>query len=495
MSEPKKYFDVAIIGHGPVGAALANILGQYDISTVILDRETSSYQLPRAVTFDDEVMRIFQSMGLSAGMDEITEVGGNAHFVDGDENILITWERPQLLSPNGWYLNYRFHQPKLEAVLRNGLQRFKSVTQYWRSDVIDLKQDTNGVDLRFRQTKTDEEQELRAAYVVGCDGARSFTRSKMNSEIEDLGFHEQWLIIDLVVKKPESSASLDSYHFCEPERSGTRVFVGRDRRRWEFRLNQDDDPDKIIRPENVWPLLERWIGPENADLERTTVYTFHSTIADSWRNGRLMIAGDAAHQTPPFMGQGMCAGIRDTANLGWKLERILKHDVDHSLLETYQTERKPHVRKFIELTIQMGQMINRTSSAIIAGNVSNPGHGPQKLNQLRPILGPGLSAGKSNLTGQLFPQPRLQSGQLLDDLIGNRPALILKQGYRSELSKKVECELANVNMAVVDDKSVPLQDWFSKNKVKCVSLRPDRYILGTANSESEILEIIELFRK
>jgi 3-(3-hydroxy-phenyl)propionate hydroxylase len=481
-------FDVAIIGMGPVGSVLANVLGQYQISTAILDRQPSAYALPRAASFDDEAMRIFQSIGLSDPIDEITEVGSDALFVDSDGNTLARWERPKVRSPNGWFYNYRFHQPELEAILRRGLVRYPCVTAKWGCEVTGLTRHADGVAVQYLDAATQETSELFASYAVGCDGARSFTRSCINTNLEDLGFCEPWLVIDLLVNDPVTDPGGETYHFCEPERSGSDVFVGAKRRRFEFRLNADDDPEEIIKPDNVWPLIKRWIGPDDAKLERAVVYTFQSTIAERWREGRIMIAGDAAHLTPPFMGQGMCAGIRDAANLGWKLERVLSRGACDSLLDTYESERRPHVREYIALTIQLGQMINRTISAIIAGNATNPEDGPQKLVQLKPTLGPGLSDADGRWCGQLFVQPRLSSGKLLDDEIGNRWAIVFKPGAGQQISAEVRGMLAENNVAAIDDSASELQNWFETNNVNAALLRPDRYIHSTASSDYEILQ-------
>ena len=162
-----------------------------------------------------------------------------------------------------------------------------------------------------------------------------------------------------------------SVHHCNPNRSATYVFLAGNRRRWEFRLKPEDDPIDICRPENVWSMLNQWIGRDDATLERAIVYTFHSSIAEQWLRGRLIIAGDAAHQTPPFMGQGMCAGIRDVFNLGWKLDSVFKCRASEDLLDTYELERKPHVRAFIDLTVKMGHLINTTASSLISGTVSS----------------------------------------------------------------------------------------------------------------------------
>lgn len=483
-------YDVAIIGFGPVGATLANILGQYNISTVILDKEASAYHLPRAVAFDDEVLRIFQSIGLHENMESIAEVGGEAHFVDANGNLLVRWARPIEVSPNGWYLNYRFHQPDLERVLGDGIKRFSCVAKRRNCDVFELDEDADGVTLSCRDQASGEQSKIRARYVVGCDGARSFTRNAIGSDYEDLGFEEPWLVIDLLRNNPEADLGRDSRHHCDPERSATDVFVGSKRKRWEIRLIEGDDPETITQPDNVWHLLKRWITPEEATLERAVVYTFRSAIARTWRRGRVLIAGDAAHLTPPFMAQGMCTGIRDTANLGWKLERVLSGRATGDLLDTYPSERKPHVREYIDLTVQMGRLINTTAATINSGTASDAAGGPQNLSQLRPALGPGLAAGNSKGRGKLFPQPMLGSGRRLDDVIGYRPALILRPGSALAPNADQKETLRNTEIALIEDGSIALQDWFEENKVEAALIRPDRYILGTATTAEELRALI-----
>jgi len=493
MNNQPEAYEVAIIGLGPVGSALANILGQSGVRIVVLDRETSGYHLPRAVMFDDEIMRVFQSMGLANKMESISEVGGGARFIDADGNTLAHWARPQELSSNGWYVNYRFHQPDLENVLREGFGRYPKIFEKWGCEVTDLQQNHEGVTVTYRKTPTNATKTLRAAYGVGCDGTRSFTRSCINPEIQDLGFCEPWLVIDLLMRNPREIKNRESIHYCESDRSGTFVFLGDKRKRWEFRLNPDDRSEDICKPDFIWSLLERWISPAEAEIERATVYTFHSTIAKQWHDRRLFIAGDAAHQTPPFMGQGMCAGIRDAANLGWKLQAVLQNEAPEALLESYQIERYPHVKEYIDLTIKMGHMINRTASAIISGNATDPKDGPQTMSQLKPSLGPGLGIGSSPLIGGLFPQLKLSSGNLLDEDIGNGFVLISSASFQSEVTEIDRERFQKCNVTILNDTTDDLETWFKNRSIGAILLRPDRYILGTATNYSDLLDLLAFF--
>jgi len=482
--------DVAIIGLGPVGATLANILGQYGISTIIFERDAAPYHLPRAVAFDDEVMRIFQSIGLAANINEIVEVGAGAHFVDAQGMLLVDWVRSQKISPNGWFVNYRFHQPKLEGILRAGLERFPYITTLLQREVCSLIEKPEGVKVEYKNLETGEFDSAQAAFVIGCDGARSFTRDMIGSGFDDLGFHEPWLVVDLILQKSRPDLGHYSIHHCDPNRPATYVFIGGQRRRWEFRLQPDDDPCQMTQPDHIWHMLSKWVGPNEAILERALVYTFHSSVAKQWQRGRLMIAGDAAHQTPPFMGQGMCAGIRDGFNLGWKLDRILKGQATIDLLRTYQSEREPHVREFISLTVQMGHLINTTASSLVSGSASKTTNGAQKLSQLRPKLGQGLSACRTEWTGHLFPQPRLQTGELLDDRVGRRPAVLMKADFSYQLPTDLKKEMVSADVVAIDDPSPALQGWFSDKNVNAVLMRPDRYILGAAETVDEVRELI-----
>ena len=244
--------EVAIIGLGPVGATIANILGQYGITTIVFERDASAYHLPRAVAFDDEVMRIFQSIGLATNIKRIVEIGADLHFVDAEGTLLVNWPRPKEISPNGWYLNYRFHQPELEKILRKGLYRFPCVNTLLHREVYALDEDADGVTVKFKDLSTGEQGKIQTSFVIGCDGARSFTGQYIGSGDMDLGFHEPWLVVDLILEKSKPELGPNSVHHCNPERSSTYVFIGRKRRRWEFRLRPDDDPQQMTQPDRVW---------------------------------------------------------------------------------------------------------------------------------------------------------------------------------------------------------------------------------------------------
>jgi 3-(3-hydroxy-phenyl)propionate hydroxylase len=331
--------DVCIVGYGPVGATLANLLADAGLSVLVLEREADIYQLPRAVHFDDEVMRVFQTLGLSERLLPHTHVSPGMHFVDSAGRLILDWSRPKDIGPLGWNVSYRFHQPDLERILREAASRKPQIHVRLRSEAFVIEQTADAVNIRFEDLTCGALHAARARFVVGCDGARSLVRRVIGSSLEDLGFHERWLVVDALLKRDRPDLGDHSVQFCDPDRPATYVRGVGQRRRWEISLRDDEDPAVMTAPAEVRKLLGRFISSEDAELERAACYTFHSVIAEQWRDRRLLIAGDSAHQTPPFLGQGLCAGIRDAANLAWKLVHVVRGEAHSDLLDTYQSER------------------------------------------------------------------------------------------------------------------------------------------------------------
>jgi 3-(3-hydroxy-phenyl)propionate hydroxylase len=478
--------DVVIIGFGPVGAMLANFLGLQGISTMVLEREAAILDLPRAVHFDDEVMRLLQTVDLAQAMQPFVHVSPGMKFVDDAGRLLLDWPRPQQLGQQGWHASYRFHQPEFERVLRDGLARWPSVTVALRSEVFALEQDHDAVMVRYEDLATGRLVRCQAQYVVGCDGARSLVRRLMDAPMEDLGFHERWLVVDALLRRPRPDLGDWSVQYCSKQRPTTYVRGTGDRRRWEIAVLPGEDEATITQSAKVLELLKPWVSPEEIDLERAAVYTFHSAIASRWRSGRLLISGDAAHLTPPFLGQGLCTGMRDAGNLAWKLARVLSGQNNDSLLDTYQSERAPHVREYIELAVRLGGLINtKAMEAAVSGSVLN-GAEAARMTSIRPRLGPGLAAGYNGPAGDLAPQPQLTDGIRLDDRVGYRFAALLEPEFAASLPAETLEHLVNRAVIVVAEDAPEQQAWLRTVDAPAVLVRPDRYVLGAARSLQEL---------
>jgi len=324
--------DVAIVGYGPVGAALAILLGQRGWRVRVLERWPEPYPLPRAVHFDHEIARVLQAAGVADTLAGRTEPGSIYEWRNARGETLLRIGREHA-SISGFPESNMFHQPELESILdarvhaltNVSVRRGCEVTQVWddgaHAHVVASGPDGDGL-------------EVEARYAVGCDGAQSFVRGALGAGWHDLGFHFDWLVVDVVPGVRREWAP-QNWQLCDPARPTTIVSGGPGRRRWEFMRLPGETREELDREESAWRLLAPWgIDPGNAKLERHALYTFRACWADRWRRGRLFVAGDAAHLMPPFAGQGLCAGLRDAANLAWKLDLALAGRAGDALLDS-----------------------------------------------------------------------------------------------------------------------------------------------------------------
>ncbi len=480
--------DVIIVGLGPTGATLANLLAECGVSAIVVDREAGIYDLPRAVHFDGEIMRVFQAAGISESLSREVIVNPGMRFVDPGGELLLDWPRPQEIGPQGWHASYRFHQPDLERLLREKLARRPNVSVLTNAEAISVNVRRRDVIVTCRNLQNGQTRTLSSSYVVGCDGARSFVRGVIGSDMVDLGFKQRWLVVDVLLKDDRPDLGDHSIQYCSPDRPMTYCRSPKNRRRWEFALRDDEADEHVTREEQVWSFLAPWIEPGDAELERRVVYTFRSEIAQVWRKGRLMIAGDAAHLTPPFMGQGMCAGIRDASNLAWKLALCVKGAVSCDILDSYQEERAPNARAFIETAMRLGGLINALDKGSTLSLGSRGETGVASMETISPPLGfsdvGGLIPADTPHKGRLFPQPVLEDGRLLDDAVGFNPALIV----RGALPRQVAATVPVVGCIDGSALAAALAG-FDTN---AVLVRPDRYIAASAKTEADVAALAAL---
>lgn len=348
-------FDVAIVGYGPVGATLANLLVQQGLRVAVLEREGDVYHLARAGHLDAEVMRVLQSIDIADAFEPDTGQTKAMRFVNGDGKLLMEWKRGGERGPNGWVSDYMFYQPTLEGHMRKRLAGAPGFKQFLMHDVYEIESGADGVTVRAEDVVSNKLVSLRARYVVGCDGARSLVRRLIGATHEDLGFKQRWLVVN-VNTHTDMGFEPVSTQICDPARPAYAGASGQ-RLRWEFMVHDGESSREMLRHENIWNLIENSVRPikrDQGEIIRSAVYTFESLIAKRWRAGRLLIAGDAAHRMPPFLGQGMCAGVRDASNLAWKLAAVLRGRASPALLDSYNAER-------LEAAQQNVQVTNRTA--------------------------------------------------------------------------------------------------------------------------------------
>ncbi len=471
----KKDFDIIIVGLGPTGGTLANLLAMNNLSVLILEKEAGLYNLPRAVHFDDEVMRVFQTIGITNSLTKKLIINKGTKFLDEKGKLILDWPRPKVITENGWYPSYRFHQPDLERILRQKLKTFDKVVIKQNSEVVKTFNHKNFSIVEYKNLKTGNISSAKSKYIIGCDGANSFIRNEMKTEMEHLGFEQRWAVIDLILKTKNTSLPDRTIQYCNSTRPTTYCRNVGKRRRWEIALKENESTEKFFEDKNLWKFLSQWISQDDAEIERRTVYTFQSAIAKKWKKGRLFLVGDAAHLTPPFMGQGMCAGIRDASNLAWKINICCKIGHNEKLLNSYQSERSSNVRDYINTAIKMGELLNSIGGSNVSDTVCVQQDGTIKMNSIKPGLGKGLGNSKDKNRGRIFPSLKFNIDKAFDDLFSCDPILITKKKINY---KKLRIRAYNIFEIPEIEKILKS---FNANSL---IIRPDRFVLeGTDKND------------
>ncbi len=493
METQTDLYDVVVVGYGPVGATLANLLVQQGLSVAIVEREGGVYHLARAGHFDAEVMRVFQSIGIAEVVEAQSGITLGMRWLDADGALLMEWRRGGDKGPFGWVSDYMFHQPDLERALRARLSASSLAKSFLLHDVFEIDERPDHVVVRAEDTAHARLVEIRGRYVVGCDGARSLVRRRIGSEHEDLGFKQRWLVVDVLESRDLGLERISTQH-CNPERPMYASSIANGRLRWEIMVKPDDDVAQIVREKSVWDFIERSVRPirrEDGEITRSVVYTFESLIAQRWRGGRLMIAGDSAHRTPPFLGQGMCAGIRDAANLAWKLAAVCQGRSEEGLLDTYQPERMPHVRAFIQGAIESGKIIQMADPQALLARTKDMRANPKAYAPPNPALGSeglGSDYGAKGLGRQVV-QPRID-GELMDDKIGHAFAILctlaFTQAHHEQFTRLKA--FTHLKWLVLPEQHTGLLDIYGTS---AILVRPDRYVHAAITDGAHLQRVID----
>jgi 3-(3-hydroxy-phenyl)propionate hydroxylase len=437
-------YDVAVVGLGPVGATCTALLGTLGLKTLAIEREEAVYDKPRAFSLDHEVMRVFQDLGIAAAVAPHTAPFTPSEYYGVDGQLIKRLGALPPPWPLGWPPSMVFNQPAVDALLR---ERAAAVAEIVFTEFESLEPSKKKVRLQLR------DRTLTAKYVVACDGASSTVREALGIEYEDHEFDQPWLVVDLLVS-PRGLEKLPkvSVQYCEPARPSTYLIGVGAHRRWELMLSPGEEPD-------VWQLLSRWITPDDAHLWRSASYRFHALVAREWRRGRVFLAGDAAHQQPPFTGQGMCQGIRDAANLSWKLHYVLSGKANEELLDTYEAERSTHAKRLIANVKDIGSVIceRNVEKARARDRWHLAQAGGEVVTVPRQHLIPPLER------GFLSSRPHPANGTLFPKDGGT--------GLRAVRRPAADGVVAQ---------------WFNRNPCAAAVVRPDHYVYGVASDEAAL---------
>lgn len=500
--------DVVIIGFGPVGALAALELAHAGLRVLIVEKTTDPVVLPRAVGLDGESVRAFQRIGFG---DEVAGICQPAREID---EVLFTNSRREKLfgmvipvdGAYGWRDIAFFDQPELEALLRRFVAADDRIDVLLGREVTAIEQDATGVAIHSTAAPDSQDRagegEHRASYAIGCDGASSFARQAVGIDWQSLGYDQDWLVVD-IVQGPDADLPLSTMQVCDPERLTTYVCVKDPNRRWEFQLIEGETREEMLAPERIQQLIDPWTARENYEIRRAAVYQFHAATADRWQQGRVFLAGDAAHQTPPFLGQGLNTGFRDAVNLGWKIPLVLTGVCDERLLETYAAERDAHARDLVEWAVAVGQLMENLAAQEAGRPPPHPADQRSGYGQGRsapPLRGGVLIDDQcrgAHPVGLLLRQPTVRdtTGAVgrLDEQLGDGFTVIGRKQNDLQMGAEARgiLERLGAKTLCLEELEVVAGEMDSAfDAHPAVILRPDRYVFGVVDDEWDLDRLV-----
>lgn len=496
-----EHYPVVIIGTGPTGMVAALLLARYAIPCLVLDRWTEVFDQPRAVHLDDEIYRILADLDLADEFASISRPSHGLRLIDSDMGTIAEFSRDPGAGLHGYPQANMFDQPRLEQILRAEMSRHDSIMFRGGSEVTDVANLRDHAVVKYVDRGSGRRRYVTADYVLGCDGARSVVRSAIGSKMQNLGFEQRWLVID--VATDVDLHQWDGVHqLSDPGRAGTFMRIGDSRYRWEFQLHDDEAAADFHDVESIRPLVAPWIGTTaDVDLEliRSTEYIFRAQVADRWRDRRVFLLGDAAHLTPPFIGQGMGAGIRDSKNLIWKLVGVLHGVLPATALDTYQEERKPHTEAMIRLAVVIGWAMTGGGqrTALLRRNLFPlfarlPGVRAHVTDSATPALHRSVYVRRRarGIVGTLCPNAVLNGAKRFDDIAPDRFVLVTVAAPSDAQHREVRRRGAHVQVV---DRASDLGRWLREAHATAALVRPDRTVMATSRSLASLHTLVPTF--
>lgn len=493
---------VVIIGAGPTGITAATLLAQHGVPSLVLDRYVDVYPQPRAVHLDDEVFRIVHRLGIAEEFAKISRPALGLRLLDPQLNVLAEFQRDPAQSRHGYPEANMFDQPELEALLRTNLTRHPLATLRGNVEVTDITPISQGRSrIAYTDRGDDSRHVIEADYLLGCDGANSLVRSRIGSTMRDLHFEQRWLVVD-VATTADLGQWCGVHQLCDPRRAGTFMQIGDVRYRWEFRLLPGESAGDFATLTTLGPLIAPWtahVGIDDLELIRVAEYTFRALIADRWRQGNIFLLGDAAHLTPPFVGQGMGAGMRDAMNLAWKLALVINGALAPAALDSYEQERKPHAHKMINLALMVGRAMtaggdfgNLLRRTVVPRMHLLPGLRERVVDSRTPPLHRSALVHRSldprrRLGGTLCPNAAGSDGRRADEVLGNAVAVVTDRAPSAAERRLIE---RHGVMVLLAEPGTELAAWLRRGHAGAAIIRPDRTVLRAGRDVGEVAGLL-----
>ena len=479
-----KKYDVAICGYGPVGSVCSLLLAQYGLNVLVIDKNNGPSLTARAINTDAEQLRVFDKFDIGNEVVKNSNQIEKVHFSNSNLEPIQSLNQPLGESIMGWPNQVLFYQPELESFIREKVNDYKNINVIESCELIDFENLNESVNIKC--IKNDEILTFNSKFLIGCDGASSFIRKTLDIELDDFGYNQKWLVCDAHLTK-DVDLKNELIQVCDPTRPCTFLHGRRGHLRFEFKVMPDDNLNDLKDKDFIWNLLSPWINKNNANLERSVIYNFHACIANKWHKKNIFIAGDSAHQMPPFMGAGMGTGIRDVANLSWKINLVLKKTAKSDILKTYQNERYPHAKWTIAQTVSIGEIIEGFCAAEEGKEFIPKKKG---YDAKFPHIPSGIYTNPAdNISGYQVPQPNVLFDKKfigLDKLIKSEFSIITKSNINkindkaNQIIKKLKIKIIHISNE--DDPEGRLKEIF--NKYDYILVRPDLYVYGGAKKDN-----------
>ena len=517
-------YDIIISGYGPAGATIANLMGKRGYSVAVIDQFEAIFDKPRAITADQEVMRVFQEIGLADEINASSTPHPGTDFVGMDGQVIKRFYPAPPPNQLAWEPTWMFVQPELEATLRKGVARFDNVTELLGHQLVRHEKRGDGVKVELLRLSDQQTVNLTGRYLLSCEGANSPIRLRENASVEDLAFDEWWIVVDMWIRGPIELPER-CVQYCRPSRPGTYIVGPDNLRRWEMKMLPGEDPQEFMKdPALVMKALSSFVDTTHLELCRIAVYRFHAVVVDDWRFDRVFLLGDSAHQMPPFLGQGLCAAVRDAVNLAWKIDGVERQGYSQRILDTYGHERKKHVRTVVGHAKSFGLIIGELDEAKARKRDEELGEllASGKSETVRQKFIPGLETGAlarnadgSLLTGagDLFVQPWVRQGDdwtRMDEVmpcgfwIATTPDMPTHEWSQSPAWRQMNGRTVVVHdneftapkngdpqVLHVEEQGALFTDWLKQYNGVAVLVRPDHYVYGVAHSVQELKTLID----